>query len=508
MIFRALVTLVLLAPLPFGSFPVWAWSIVAAGTGALLLGWGAQVFTASLTAIRLPARLWWSVAPFVAAMLWAMFQTVPLAPPSLHHPLWRDTARVLGIEYTGTISLDPASSRESIVRIASYAGIFWLALQLGRTREHARSVLFAVAMGTAGYALYGLAVEFSGANMILWWEKTAYRDVVTSTFVNRNSFATFAGIGLLCTTAALADRLRRSAGRVGGARERLRRLIAEDFSPIAILLAGWLALAVAILLSESRAGTAASLLGLLALLSILAARRGIGARLLILGAIVATVAGSALFDLSGGGLERRLWTTPSDWTDRVEIHAQTASAIRDAPVLGTGLGTFVSVYRLYRTGHFEAEVNAAHNDYLELALELGVPAATCFLASLVALALHCAAGVFTRRRDAVFPAVGFAASVLVGAHALVDFSLQIPAVAATFALVLGVGVAQSWSTRNPAAATGSNRGARGRDRTGAQVRGCPARSVAGCRDAAPRSGGSRCRVRFAGAPCAGRRPAG
>ena len=33
--------------------------------------------------------------------------------------------------------------------------------------------------------------------------------------------------------------------------------------------------------------------------------------------------------------------------------------------------------------------------------------------------------------------------------ALVDFSLQIPSVAATFSAVLGVGVSQSWSTREP-----------------------------------------------------------
>ena len=50
-------------------------------------------------------------------------------------------------------------------------------------------MLTAVAMGSAGYALYGLVVKFSGADTILWFEKTAYHGLVTGTFVNRNSFA-------------------------------------------------------------------------------------------------------------------------------------------------------------------------------------------------------------------------------------------------------------------------------------------------------------------------------
>ena len=444
-IFRILLTIVILAPLPFGGVPAWAWSTIAVGIGGLLLGWWALVVTGRLAVVRLPARLWWSVAPFAAAMVWAVFQTVSFSPASLHHPLWRDSADVLGIAYKGAISLDPVSSRESIIRIASYAGIFWLALQLGHDHRRARAAILAVALGAAGYALYGLGLEFSGANMILWREKIAYRDVVTSTFVNRNSFATFASLGLLCTTAALLDRLRRSADREVGKGEWLRRLIVEDLAPIAVLLVAWLVLAVALLLSESRAGTAASLLGLLAFCAILAARRGTTARSVLVGAMAVSVAVAALFDLSGEGLERRLWTSADNWADRAEIHARTAAAIQDAPLLGTGLGTFVPVYRLYRTGRFgpDVEVNAAHNDYLELALELGVPGAASFLAPLVALALVCAVGVFTRRR-AVLPATGFAACIVVGAHAYVDFSLRIPGVAATFALVLGVAVAQSW----------------------------------------------------------------
>ena len=444
MIFRLLVVMVLIAPLPFGAFPAWAWASVAGCTGALLLGWGILAAAGRMPVVGPPRRLWWCAAPFAFAMLWAVFQTVPFSPAAWHHPLWRSAAEALGTPYTGSISLDPAASRESIVRIASYAGIFWLAFQLCRDRERSRSVLTAVAMGSAGYALYGLVVKFSGADTILWFEKTAYHGLVTGTFVNRNSFATFAGLGLLCTTAALREALKRAGEGAPGPQERLRRLLVEEPHRNGILLGAWFVLAVALLLTESRAGTAASVLALLVFFSTLAMRRGVSARSLILPAAVLTLAAAALADLSGEGLERRLWTTRADWETRSEIYEQTGKAIRDAPVFGTGLGTFEAVYRVYRTGRIGATVAMAHNDYLEIALELGVPAAVCFLGALGGLALVCAAGIFTRRRNAALPAAGFAACVLVGTHALVDFSLQIPAVAATFALVLGAAVAQSW----------------------------------------------------------------
>ena len=62
------------------------------------------------------------------------------------------------------------------------------------------------------------------------------------------------------------------------------------------------------------------------------------------------------------------------------------------------------------------------------------------------LAWICLAGVNRRHRDWVYPATGVAASVLVGLHATVDFSLQIPAVAILYAGIMGLACAQSYSS--------------------------------------------------------------
>ena len=93
------------------------------------------------------------------------------------------------------------------MRLLTYAGIFWLALQACRVRERARSVLTVFAIGGTVYAAYGLAAFFLTPEAILWFAKEAYRDSVTGPFINRNSFATYVGLTILATVALLARQL-------------------------------------------------------------------------------------------------------------------------------------------------------------------------------------------------------------------------------------------------------------------------------------------------------------
>ncbi len=108
-------------------------------------------------------------------------------------------------------------------------------------------------------------------------------------------------------------------------------------------------------------------------------------------------------------------------------------------------GSFEQTFPMFaddKTGNYRK----THNDWLEMMFELGVPVAVLWLAVLGELAVRCLAGFFRRKRDHIYPVVGFSACILVGLHSLVDFSLQIPAVAITFAVLLGVGVAQGRSS--------------------------------------------------------------
>ena len=442
-ILYALVALALAAPLAFGAVADWAWATAAGVCGMLLLGWGALALGGRRRVVRPPRFLCWAASAFALVMLWAVLQTVGFTPESWHHALWRDAAEALGTPYRGAVSLDPGASRESVLRILSYTGVFWLAFQHGHDPRHVEYVLRAVALGSACYALYGLAVLFSGAEMVLWVEKTQFQDAVTATFINPNSFATYAGMGLLCATGALWHRVTHGFAGVTGVRARLHFLLGEALPNNALLLAAWLVLATALLLSLSRAGIAATALALFVFLCIAGGRRGLRLRTLALRLTGFVLVGAVLLALAGEGLERRLRETAPDWAKRAQIYSLTMTAIEQRPLLGTGLGTYAAVYRSHRTEGVRRGVRMAHNDYLELALELGIPAAFLFVAAIATTAFGCARGLRAQAEpDTAFPAVGLAVCMLVGAHALLDFSLQVPAVAITFALLFGVAVAQ------------------------------------------------------------------
>jgi O-antigen ligase len=155
--------------------------------------------------------------------------------------------------------------------------------------------------------------------------------------------------------------------------------------------------------------------------------------------------------LDGASFLSRIADTSVQKDLRFDINDGTLSAISSNYLLGTGLGTFKYVYAPYQPPSVGVLVDLAHDDYLENVLELGIPAGLVFYAALLLLVIECLVGVITRRRNAIFPCLGVGASVLVGSHSALDFSMQAPAVAIAFAAMLGVAVAQSrGSTRHAA----------------------------------------------------------
>jgi len=120
---------------------------------------------------------------------------------------------------------------------------------------------------------------------------------------------------------------------------------------------------------------------------------------------------------------------------RAEILATTLHASADLMPFGSGLGSFVQVYHLYERPEQITAVYVvhAHNDYAELALELGLPGVV-----LIALFLAWwAAAVWRAWRSAeprpfVRAAAISSAAILV--HSIVDFPLRTAAIAACFGM--------------------------------------------------------------------------
>jgi O-antigen ligase len=145
---------------------------------------------------------------------------------------------------------------------------------------------------------------------------------------------------------------------------------------------------------------------------------------------------------------------------RVEIWATTSSAIEQTFPIGTGLGSFEQIYRQHEdpaqvTRFF---VNHAHNDYLEIVLELGLAGAiliVLFLAWWAATAIR----IWKSPLSTPFARAATVATAVVLAHSIVDFPLRTAAISTIFAACLGL-MAQDRRSAAPAAKRGELRPSR------------------------------------------------
>jgi O-antigen ligase len=119
---------------------------------------------------------------------------------------------------------------------------------------------------------------------------------------------------------------------------------------------------------------------------------------------------------------------------RLQIDRDVLKMVRERPVLGWGQGTFADVYPRFRSFYTDFEVNAAHNDFLQVLAETGIAGFAVmvwFLVITIRLGVHKTGKWSSNTNGAVSVAalVGISGIMV---HSLVDFNMQIPANAALF----------------------------------------------------------------------------
>jgi len=124
--------------------------------------------------------------------------------------------------------------------------------------------------------------------------------------------------------------------------------------------------------------------------------------------------------------------------------------IADQPWLGIGPGMYKWRFRPYQPGPVSLWYDHAHNDYLQVAAEWGVPLALAFWAIVIWFFLASARLFLAERRDSWLQgmALGCAGALLsILLHSLVDFNLQIPTNLMLFCMVLGLSSTLSGAKR-------------------------------------------------------------
>ncbi|MEM8731893.1 MAG: O-antigen ligase family protein [Pseudomonadota bacterium] len=382
-------------------------------------------------------RLWPAALLWLCVVLWALVQAGPAPIEGWAHPAWAEA----GLS-PGSIAVDPEASWHGALRLLSYAALFWIAVQSGRDARRAENMLKGLALWSSALGLFGIVAFLTGWNPILGENRA---NSVTASFVGPNTYALYAGMGLFCCLALILLAVARTQD--GPERSwRFARDLMEH-----LMQGGWLVwLGVAILAGTvfytgSRAGTASVLVGLGVLIF---CAQGQGRLRAVLMLAFALPIGIAL--LGAGTLLQELANTNLDQEGlRPEVYTRTWQAIQSAPWLGYGLGGYQEAFRTFMTPDIaRREFDLTHNSYLQNMFELGVPAAMALYLALAWISAQIWAGFARRQRRRAFPALGVAVLVAAGLHALVDFSLQMPAAAGFAAIVLGIAWTQSFREAN------------------------------------------------------------
>ncbi len=449
-LFYCLLLVVFLSPFPYASNTPWAWSLCSLLIATIAIIWAIQsIFFKNSFSSQLKSIID-IVIVFFIVIGWILIQTSPLFP-NLNHPLWQLNNNVASSVF-GSISLTPADGLVSLMRLLSYALVFWLALYYSQDSYKARLIFYNLMVIGFFYSVYGLIIYLGDFKVILWRE-IPNLDSLVSTFINRNHFATFSGLTLLCSLALIHDATAISARYNRGGNIGLQRFIENLIIRTWFPLLAFIVIGTALILTHSRGGFFSSLLGLSVLLITLNANsRTRNIYILWLFVTFITI-GGIVFYISSDGLLARLDSQGLSDPLRELNYQLTWTAIGTNPWLGFGLGSFEEVFPLYKTmgiaGSFTHPylIDYAHNTYLETIFELGFPAAIALFYCFLRLASICFMGLFVRKKDWLYPAIGLAATCLIATHAYVDFSMQIPAIPYTYALLMGAACAQSFSSK-------------------------------------------------------------
>lgn len=370
--------------------------------GPLWVGLG-LLLTGLLSLVPLPGGLGSSLP--LRAELAEAFRLIGMAPPAL------------------AASLAPSWTLNSLLHLLPAAAMFLLVLRLPNDERRRLPLVLLVVAGVS--VVLGAFQLMGGPDSPLRFYAVTNRTSPVGFFSNANHEATL----LLCALPLTAV----IAGRMATRRSRSKR---SGGAIVSVSIAVFIMAGIAISGSSAGYGLAVPA----AVASFLIYRRTVAGRIAP-GWWAGLAALALVFAFAGlqGPLGKEAFEADmaSDQpSSRRVLASTTVEIIKDSFPLGTGLGTFSTVYRRYEdpsriTRQF---ANHAHNDYVEAVLELGAPGLLLILGFLFWWGRR---SYSAWTRDFEGGALARAGSVMVGivlAHSIVDYPLRTAAIVAVFAM--------------------------------------------------------------------------
>jgi O-antigen ligase len=393
--------LLMFGPLAFGAVEPWSIFVLEAGAVLLALLWvGKQWLDGQLTIRINPLFL-----PMGAFGLLIFVQLVFRASAYRHD----------------TVS--------GALLYCAYGILCFLSSQILLRSVQARKLALIFCIYGAVIAAFALIQGVSPNGKLYWVRQPRMGGWIYGPYVNHNHYA-----GLMELLIPIPLVL--SLTHLGHSKERIAAAVA------AAIMAG------TIFLSGSRGGMVALLAELAVLTIVLVRQRRQLRSAMGLGAFLLLVVGLLTW-LGGNELSQRLSTIGSAHSEisadmRLQINRDGLHMFLKKPVMGWGMGSFPVVYPQFRSFYTNFFVNEAHNDYLQLLVEMGLLGFATMIWFVIVVYRRAFRKIAEWTSDvsgavALACVLGFT-GILV--HSALDFNLQIPANAALFYVFCTVAAAE------------------------------------------------------------------
>ena len=433
-------------PLSLGANRPWAWSLMQ--MSVFFLG-GILLLTHKSLLSKLYAQYKLLVIVWLVFLTWQLINIVPL-PFSLIEALRPERVNFLlneniqGIESISSqwlpLSFDVGQSDVKFFKSLAYCFLFFITLTLVNTGKRLRYILIVISAAGVFQAVYGSLEVLSGLQYSLVF-KLPVSHIATGSFVYKNHYANFL---LLCLSAAIGYMIASLRVRSGSSpRERLRRIVRFWLSNKVLFRIGIIIMVIALVMSRSRMGNSAFFIAMTitATLGLIyfKPRQKSYVALFISMLVIDILIVSSLFGLKQ--VQQRIEQTNLTQESRDEVVTDALPLLSQYGVIGTGGGTFYTVYPQVQSESIQHFYDHAHNEYLQFAIEFGIVGAA-IIAILVLLCAKSALSAIRHRRHPLPRGTAFAAVMAVigmALHSTVDFPLQAPANTAIFIILLALG---------------------------------------------------------------------
>ena len=439
--FYGLLFLLVMLPLVYNGGDYW-WLPTASCLLALLYAiWGLAAWWRGSESVRW--RWHAGILLFVLPLTLGLVQFLPL-PDGVVARLspvswsWWESLDRIGLgTVPARLTLAPDYTLRTCELLLLCLLVFMLLLHKARRRTGLRLAMTAVvvsAFANAGFAFWELWRQDQGGGM-------QALTVFTGVFLNRNHFGfmmllgILAGMGLLTAVGAT-----RRKPTYGDPPSWQRLIIPITFMLFAMQTAQVLSLSRGAFMATVIAVTCFGLVWLVRGARVAAGRQKIFALAIVLGAALLLALPPALSRLSER--YRELFASDSlAGEDRLIVWRASWKLIKDYAWFGTGLGAYGDAIQPYEKGFFtDGLIEHAHNDWLEMTAEVGLPMAAVIIL-LAGWLLARAASRIWRQQDMTLRWIGLGAlaAILGGLiHEMFDFNLLAMPNAMLFSTLLAI----------------------------------------------------------------------